>query len=264
MRIEKVSLLKQGFYKIVMDNGDSFKAHEESIVRYRLISGAEFDTEEYSRILESIQYDRAYVQSLKYISYKLRSVYELMNYLGEDYGTEVIDQTVQRLKDEGYLNDKRYGEALKNTLLNTTDKGPGALKRELIKHHIDEDIVTEMVRLFDREVDEERMNRIKEKLLKRHKGAYRQFRMKLFEKLHQKGYDQSHMELISFDDDFDEELYFEKDFEKYYNKHMKKGSTPASKQKLIQALMRKGYNYDMILEKLGGIEDGFFEHNDTT
>src|SRR5699024_9403376 len=99
---------------------------------------------------------------------------------------------------------------------------------------------------------------------KHHKGAYRQFKMKLFEKLYQKGYDKAHMELISFDDDFDEELYFEKDFEKYYNKHMKKGSTPASKQKLIQALMRKGYNYDMILEKLGGIEDGFFEHNDST
>src|SRR5699024_499221 len=130
MRIEKVSQLKQRFYKIVMDNGDSFTAHEESIVRYRLISGAEFDTEEYNWILESIQYERAYVQSVKYISYKLRSVYELSNYLREDYGTDIIDQTIQRLKDEGYLNDKRYGEALKNTLLNTTDKGPWALRSE--------------------------------------------------------------------------------------------------------------------------------------
>lgn len=264
MRIEKVSLLKQGFYKVEMDNGDSFKAHEESIVRYRLISGAELEPEEYNRVREAIQYDRAYVQSLKYISYKLRSIHELENHLSEDYDESIIAQTVYRLKDEGYLNDERYGEALKNTMLNTTEKGPGALKRELIKHHIDEDIVVDMVTLFDREIDEERMNKIKDKLLKRHKGAYRQFKMKLFEKLYQKGYDKSHMELISFDDDFDEESHFEKDFEKYYNKYMKKGSVPDSKQKLIQALMRRGYNYDMIQEKLGGIEDGFFEHNDQT
>ncbi len=258
MHIAKVVELKRGMFKIVMDNGNSFKAHEESLVRYRLIKGAELDEEEYDRILEAIQYDRAYVDALKYISYKLRSINEMKTHLDENYGAEIISQTIHRLKDEGYLNDSHYAEALKNTMLNTSDKGPGVFSRELKKHQIEENIINPMVAKFDAEIDEARMNRIKAKELKRHKGAYRQFKMKLQEKLYQKGYDKDHMGMISFEDDeFDETSHFEKDFEKYYNKHMKKDGSYASKQKLIQALMRRGYNYDMIQEKLGGIDDEF-------
>lgn len=252
MQIVKVMELKRGMFKIVMDNGDSFKAHEESLVRYRLIKGAEIDDEEYERIQQAIQYDKAYVDALKYISYKLRSIDEMRKHLTEDYEPEVISRTIHRLEDEGYLNDRHYSEALKNTMLNTGDKGPGALQRELKKHQIDEEIINGMVDVFDSEVDAARMNRIKDKELKKHKGAYRQFKMKLQEKLYQKGYNKDHIGMISFeDDDFDEASHFEKDFEKYYNKYMKKDGSYASKQKLIQALMRRGYNYAMIQEKLG-------------
>lgn len=258
MRVAKVVELKRGMFKIVMDNGDSFKAHEESLVRYRLITGTEFDEAEYNRVLNAIQYDKAYVDALKYISYKLRSVSEMRKHLNEDYEAEIVSQTIHRLKDEGYLNDSHYAEALKNTMLNTGDKGPTALQRELKKHQVDEDIIVRMVNIFDSEIDAERMNKIKDKELKRHKGAYRQFKMKLQEKLYQKGYTKDHMGMISFDDDaFDEQSHFEKDFEKYYNKYMKKETTHASRQKLIQALMRRGYDYGMIQEKLGGIEDEF-------
>lgn len=258
MRIEKVVGLKRGMYKIVMDNGDSFKAHEESLVRYRLIKGTDLDEAEYDRVLNAIQYDRAYVDALKYISYKLRTINEMRKYLDEDYEAEIISQTIYRLKDEGYLNDSHYAEALKNTMLNTSDKGPGALSRELKKHQVDEDIIIRMVDVFDSEIDEARMNRIKDKELKKHKGAYRQFKMKLQEKLYQKGYNKDHMGMILFEnDEFDETSHFEKDFEKYYNKYMKKDGSYASKQKLIQALMRRGYNYGMIQEKLGGIDNEY-------
>ncbi|HIW12412.1 MAG TPA: RecX family transcriptional regulator [Candidatus Salinicoccus stercoripullorum] len=258
MQIEKVVEQKGGMFKIVMDNGDYFQAHEESLVRYRLMKGAEFDESEYERIMQAIQYDRAYVDALKYISYKLRSISEMRKYLSEDYTPGVISETVHRLKDEGYLNDSHYAEALKNTMLNTSDKGPGSLVRELKKHQVDQDIIMRTADAFDSEIDSERMNRIKSRELKRHKGAYRQFRMKLQEKLYQKGYNKDHMDMIAFDEDeFDETSHFEKDFEKYYNKYMKREGSYAARQKLIQALMRRGYNYDMIREKLGGIDDEF-------
>lgn len=258
MQIVKVVEQKGGMFKIVMDDGDSFKAHEESLVRYRLMKGAEFDEAEYGRIMQAIQYDQAYVDALKHISYKLRSISEMREYLSEDYGPDVISETIHRLKGEGYLNDSHYAEALKNTMLNTSDKGPGSLVRELKKHQIDQDIIMRTADAFDSEIDNERMNRIKARELKKHKGAYRQFRMKLHEKLYQKGYNKDHMDMITFDDDeFDETSHFEKDFEKYYNKHMKMDGSYAARQKLVQALMRRGYNYDMIQEKLGGIDDEF-------
>lgn len=264
MQIKKVALLKNSMYEIHMDDGTSFKAHEESVVKYRLIPERVLESDEYQQVLEAIQYDQAYVKALGYISFKLRSESEMRKYLAEDYHPEMIDRTIQRLREEGYVNDANYAKALKNTMVATTDKGPFALERELKKHRIDEEIVKENVDAFSREVDAERMNKLKDKQLKRHKGSYRQFRMKLAEKLYQKGYGKEHVGMIDFEDDFDEASHFDKDFEKYLNKYRKKETGHALKQKLIQALMRKGYGYDLIQEKLGGIDDETFEHYDET
>lgn len=264
MQIKKVALDKNSMYEIHMDDGTSFKAHEESVVKYRLISDRVLEPEEYQQILRAIQYDQAYVKALGYISFKLRSEQEMREYMEEDYHPEMIDQTVIRLKEEGYINDGHYAKALRNTMLLTTDKGPFALQRELKKHWIDEDIIKKNVEAFSAEVDAERMNKLKDKQLKRHKGAYRQFRMKLTEKLHQRGYGKEHIELIDFDDDFDESSHFDRDFEKYFNKYQRKETGFALKQKLTQALMRKGYGYDLIQEKLGGMDDETFEYHDET
>src|SRR5699024_12750235 len=96
---------------------------------------------------------------------------------------------------------------------------------------------------FDSEIDSERMNRIESRELKRHKGAYRQFRMKLQEKLYQKGYNKDYMDIIAFDEDeFDETSHFEKDCDKYDNKYMNREGSYAARPKLIKSPMRKSRN----------------------
>lgn len=262
MQIQKVESGKNNMFTIYLSDGEKFRAHEESVVRYRLISGRELEEDELPRILEGINYDEAYIEAIKYISYKLRSKHEIEQYLAEDYQEEVIKQTVYRLLSEGYINDKRYAEALKNTLLNTTDKGPMHLKRELKKHHLEDDLIIESVDQFDHAVDADRLNKLKDKELKKYKGSYRQFQLKFKEKLRTKGYMNHHLEMVDFDDNFDDSLFFEKDFEKYYNKYRKKETGYKLKNKLIQSLLRKGYNYQLIEEKLGGIDDEIFEHDD--
>ena len=256
MKIKRIVKLKREMYDVLFDDGQSIKVHEESLVRYVLIPGKELEEEEFNEIVQNIQYDQAYVAAIKYISYKIRSNKEMTDYLSEDYEAEIVRQTIYRLQDEGYLNDENYARSLRNTLLNTTDKGPGHLLRELKKHHIPENIIVQETESFDEMVDSERMNKLKNKFLRAHRGSYTQFKQKLREKLTLRGYSGHHFELINFDDDYDEDAYFEKDFEKYYNKYQKKESGFKLKQKMIAALMGKGYSYDKISEKLGGINDG--------
>lgn len=263
MKIQKVEAAKKQMFIVHLSDGQKFRAHEESVVRYRLISGRELDEGELDEIMEGISYDEAYIKALKYISYKLRSKYEVEQYLLDgDFMEQVAAHTVDRLMQEGYIDDKRYAEALKNTMLNTTLKGPGLLQRELKKHRLNQFLIDEAVRDFDDSIDAERMNKIKDKELKKYKGAYRQFQMKLKEKMMVKGYMNHHFELIDFNDDFDDTSFFEKDFEKYYDKYRTRESGWKLKSKLIQSLLRKGYNYQLIEEKIGGIEDEIFEHDD--
>lgn len=255
MKIKRIVKLKREMYDVLFDDGQSIKVHEESLVRYVLIPGKELDEEEFKQIVQNVQYDQAYVAAIKYISYKIRSNKEMNDYLSEDYEERIVSQTINRLQNEGYLNDENYARSLRNTLFNTTDKGPGHLKRELKKHQIPERIIMEEAESFDELIDAERMNKLKDKFLRTHRGSYVQFKQKLREKLTLRGYSGHHFELIDYDDDYDEDTYFEKDFEKYYNKYQKKESGFKLKQKIIAAMMGKGYAYDKISGKLGGMND---------
>lgn len=255
IEIEKVSLRKNGLYDVHLSNGDKMAVHEESLVRHRLLSGRQLTEEELKEIYESIQYDQAYVDALKYISYKLRSQYEIRAYMEEEYESYVIDDVVKRLMEENYINDEMYAEALKNTMLNTSDKGPGLLERELKKQRIDEDIIFRKTSAFSEAVDSGRMNKLKAKELKRYKGSKRHFSMRLQEKLMTKGYYKEHFDLITFGEDFDETPYFEREFEKTYRRFQTKHEGYMLKQKLTEALLRKGYAYDLIQEKLGEMTD---------
>ncbi len=255
IKIDKVSKKKNGLYDVHLSNGDKMTVHEESLIRHRLLSDRELTEEELKEIHQSIQYDEAYVGALKYISYKLRSHHEIRDHLAEEYEPHVVDDVVERLQDENYVNDEMYAEALKNTMLNTSDKGPGMLERELKKHRIDEGIIFRKTSDFSEAVDSERMNKLKEKELKRYKGSKRHFSMKLQEKLMTRGYYKEHFDLITFEGDFDETPYFEREFEKTYRRYRGRHEGYILKQKLTEALLRKGYEYELIQEKLGEMTD---------
>lgn len=255
IKIDKVSRRKNGLYDVHFSNGDKLTVHEESLVRHRLINDRELTEEELKEIFEAVQYDHAYVSALKYISYKLRSLNEIRKYLNEEYESYVVDEVVDRLMDENYVNDELYSDALKNTMLNTSDKGPKLLEMELKKHRVDEDIIMRKSGEFNDLIDSERMNKIKAKELKKYKGSQRQFSLKLQEKLMNKGYYKEHFDMIDFDDDFDESPYFEKDFEKTFKRYKSKHTGFNLKQRLTEALLRKGYSYDLIQKKIGEMTD---------
>lgn len=255
IKIDKVSRRKNGLYDVHFSNGDKLTVHDESLVRHRLLSDRQLTEDELKEIFEAVQYDQAYVSALKYISYKLRSLNEIRKYLEEEYESYVVKYVIERLMDENYVNDEIYSEALKNTMLNTSDKGPKLLEMELKKHKVDEDIILRKSAEFNDLIDSERMNKIKDKEFKKYKGSKRQFSLKLQEKLMNKGYYKEHFDMIDYDDDFDETPYFERDFEKAYRRYNNKYTGFELKQRLTGALLRKGYGYDLIHKKIGEITD---------
>ncbi|WP_462421188.1 regulatory protein RecX [Salinicoccus sp. Marseille-QA3877] len=264
VKIDKVSRRKNGLYEVDFSNGDKMTVHEESIVRHRLISDRQMTEDELKGIFEAVQYDHAYVSALKYISYKIRSLDEIRKYLSEEYESYVVKEVVARLMEENYVNDELYSEALKNTMLNTSDKGPKLLEMELKKHKIDEGIIIRKTGEFNDLIDSERMNKIKDKEFKKYKGSKKQFGLKLQQKLMAKGYYKEHFDMIDLDDDFDETPYFEKDFEKSFRKYKNKHTGFDLKQRLTGALLRKGYSYDLIDKKIGEMTDETTAFDDET
>lgn len=257
MKVERVVQLKNNFYDVYFSDQSKLKVHEESLVKYELLPGRIISEDMLDNIKTSIEFDRAYIKAIQYISYKIRSTQEVIDYLKDDYTVDIINQTIIRLKEERYIDDAHYATSLSNTIFNTTDKGPKHLERKLFEKNIDENIIVEEVERFNDKVDKGRIQRITQKELKKYKGSSSHFEMKLRQKLMRDGYTNAHFDFIPSDIQFDDTDYFEKEFEKYYNRLKRKHEGFQLKQKLTASLMRRGFSYDQINEKLEGIEDEF-------
>src|SRR5699024_9017627 len=241
MKVERVVQLKNNFYDVYFSDQSKLKVHEESLVKYELLPNSEIDEETLKEIKTSIEYDRAYIRAIQYISYKIRSKQEIIDNLSEFYSNDVIKKKTDRLEKEdyiddkhyersinntkryrlekeGYIDDEHYARSLNNMIFNKSDKGQKHLERKLFEKNINENIIINEVEHFNEKVDNERIQRITQKELKKYKGSSNHFTMKLKKKLVRDGYTSENFELIPDDIHFDDTDYFEKEFEKYYNR----------------------------------------------
>lgn len=264
MKIQALEKQDKGLYDVQFSDGSSMTMHEETVVRFQLLPGKTVNTAELQSIQDQLNIDQAYIKAIQYISYKLRSEHEINKYLEEDYTEAVRLEVIERLQKEGYINDTKYAEALMETMYKTTIKGPGELRRTLKDHRVDEEIIQNYVDEFDTRIDSERMNGLKDKALKRHKGSMRQFKQKFRLTMTNKGYSSHHLALVNYDEtseNYDEHVNLERDFDKAHKKYQRKFNGYELKVRILQALARKGYAYDYIQDNLGGKLDEL-EHDD--
>ncbi len=265
MEIRKVSKQDDSLFEVAFTNGETLTLHEETVIRLQLLPGKTIDADLLKDIEIQKNIDQAYIRALRFISYKIRSSHEISQHLEEEFEPDVIAEAKSRLKQEGYINDDTYAEALMQTMFKTTIKGPNALKQQLIKHKVNQEVREKYVTQFDDKIDESRMNKLKDKALKRHKGSHRLFQQKFKATMIEKGYYPHHLEMIDFNEQsgtFDEVHNLERDYEKSYNKYQRKFSGYDLKVRILQALARKGYPYDFIQEHLGG-KLNELKHDDT-
>lgn len=255
MKIQSLVKQDNGLYDVNFSDSASMIMHEETVVRFQLLPGKTVDKDELQSIQDQLNIDQAYIKAIQYISYKLRSEHEINKYLEDDYTEVVRREVIERLTKEGYLDDTQYAEALMQTMYKTTIKGPGELRRTLKDHRVDPEVIQEFVDKFDQFIDSERMNYLKDKALKRHKGSMRQFKQKFRMTMTGKGYFTHHLSMVSYEDEnknYDELANLERDFDKSVQKYQRKFNGYDLKVRVLQALARKGYTYDYIQDNLGG------------
>ena len=95
-------------YKLQFDEF-SVSIHEDLILKYQLLLKKNISVDDLDKIrMENNKYE-AYNMALKYIKRRLRSEYEVRNYLTEKATSlDNINFTCELLKKQGYLNDKVY------------------------------------------------------------------------------------------------------------------------------------------------------------
>lgn len=162
MEIIKFKKLKNNIYEIIFDNDLKIKLYDDVIVKYNLIVNKVLDHQKFEEITNYNDSLGAYYDSIKKLNSKMRSENELRDFLKKkEYSNIIIDDTIDRLKKDGYLKRNIYIKSYINDQFNFSNDGPLKIKINLnklgfrdneIDPYLDLDFKSKVKRLIDKKI----------------------------------------------------------------------------------------------------------------
>src|SRR5699024_4576626 len=217
------------------------------LVRFQLTKGQSLSDEDIDAITEEESSQRAYVQAVRYLSYRMRSIQEMEDYLKKKaIDRKRIEQVMVRLIEEKLLDDNAFAKAYVRDRIRQTSKGPKIIINELMTKGIRHPIAHRAVQQYDYESQLETVMKWLQKEYKKksiHSFQKRQEQLKV--KLMHKGFEhdiineafQRQGEVV---DPEEEQRVLWKQADKLYRKHSRKFQGNELKMKMKQALYQKG------------------------
>ena len=166
MKVEKIK--KAGSkYKITLDNGEVITTYEEVIINNGLLFHKYINEKLLNKIYNDTNYYKIYNKVLNMINRRLRSEYEIKNFLiKEEVKEEYINEIIDNLKIIGLINDKLYAKAYTNDKINLSYDGPYKIKRYLQKNKINEEYINEALSNIDDDIINSHIDKIIDKKIK--------------------------------------------------------------------------------------------------
>ena len=163
MKITNITKLKIK-YKIELENGKSFYASEDTIIKYGLIKKIDLTNDQLKEIITQ----------------------DIVDYLTKkEIAPNVINEVIKKLIEIGYLNDEHYIEAAVMDYFNLNNKGPYWIKRKLQEKDLDNDIIDKYISKI---CTKEAMIEILYKIIEREFNVRRESKNKKVQKITQKLY----------------------------------------------------------------------------
>ncbi len=162
MEIVKFKKLKNNVYEIIFDNDLKIKLYDDVIVKYNLLVNKVLDHKMFEEITNYNDSLGAYYDVIKRLNTKMRSEKELRDLLSKkEYSEKIINDTIDRLKKDGYLKRDLYIKSYINDQYRFSNDGPLKIKRNLnklgfrdeeIEPYLDIDFSEKAQKLIDKKV----------------------------------------------------------------------------------------------------------------
>lgn len=244
-------------FNIYIDRGQGesygFSVDEDIMIEYMLRKGMELDESLIKTLVEKDNFHKVFTLALNYLSYRMRSEKEIRVYLlDKEVEEEKIAYVIDRLKQEGYLDDQEFANSLVRTRILTSSKGPLLVKKELIEKGISLTMADEALTYYPYEAQLEKASKWVEKKLRMDgKKSFRQQLQSTKQTLLQKGFSQDVIKEVMEEKESDKDENAEWDAvvyngEKALRKYSSKAEGYELKQKVKGALYRKGFSFELI------------------
>ena len=238
--------LKGAKYVVTFDEDIEITFTADQMVTYRISLDKRFTAEEIETIKKSANFDLWYNKAISHISYKLRTVKETRDYLKQksDLSTEDQNRIIQKLLDNGFLNDYEYALHLMEDCKNK-NRGVRYFTNQLARLGVASTIINRVTLEFNEEdILDSLINKYQKEADRLTKYPIIIQKQKLQEKMLRSGLSSSTIREVisklSLAEDYTES--FKEDLEK-----VKKKTTDKNKQ--INYLLQKGYPYEYIRKR---------------
>ncbi len=254
MKITKIEKKKR-LYLLELDETDKLYITEDTIVHFMLSKGMNISEQELKEIQDYAQFSYGKNLALYYLSFKQRTVKEVRDYLTKyEISLDTIEKVLTILIKDNWIDDRQYAYSFIHSNLLSGDKGAFVLKQKLTQKGITASIIDEELCKFDfTEVSQ----KVAAKLLRNYQSKLpsKALQDKILQSMMNKGFSYEEAKIayqsltIENDDEKQQELLY-KELDKQYRKYSKKYDGYDLKQRLTQALARKGFDFSDIASAL--------------
>ena len=152
IKISKIEVQKNHDDRVSIFVDDNYYASMflDTAVKYGIKKDAEFDEDEFQKILIESEKNLAFNKAINYINTSLKTSKQLRDYLNKKgYDKITIDYVIDKLKEYNFLNDRQFAESYINTYRNKY--GQNMLKNKLFEKGVNKDIIEEVLNDFETE-----------------------------------------------------------------------------------------------------------------
>ena len=252
MKITKIQKMRNGKYKIELDNHETITTYDEVILKNNILYKKELDSELTNQIIKDTNSYDGYYKALKYITTKMRSEKEIQEYLNKyEIPMEEQEKIIQKLKENGFLNDKRFAASFVADKVHLSNMGPYQIRRELEKYNIDSIVIEEQLAQYEDSIFEEKLRKmISKKIAADHKHSRYQLQQKLIQDFMNLGYEKEQIMSILDTMEFSDDTTLEREYQTLYRKLSKKYSGSDLYHHLKNKLYQKGFSLSDIQNKI--------------
>ena len=240
MQISKYKKLKNNIYEVTLENDEKIKLYEDVILKEELLLTKEIT--DLKRITEINNKYEVYEVALKYLNHHVMSIKGMKEYLSKKkYNEKDIDETIDKLIKNGYLNDSYYAKCYINDHVNLSNDGPYKMIKHLEELDINSSIYAEYLSKYN-DIWKDRIDKYINKNLKVNKKSTYYFKSKMLMNLINLGYEKEMindcLNKVSIDN-LDE--LKEKEKEKIQRKLERKYTDDELERKIKEKLFQKGF-----------------------
>jgi regulatory protein len=177
----------------------------------------------------------------------MRSEWELKKYLSRKYEDDIINETISKLKKDGYINRELYIKCYVDDAVTLSNDGPNKIRKNLSKLGFFDDEMEYVTEIED-EVWLNKLDKIiSKKINSNHRYSNNKLKEKLLYDLSNEGYYKWMIEQVIKSKEFKEDdTLVQKEYDKLFRKLSRKYDGSELSYQIKQRLYVKGFNSNEI------------------